>query len=302
MDKLRALETFIAIADRGSLTKAADALDVSLPTVVRLLAELESHVGARLFNRTTRRIHLTDEGERYLASCRLVMSQLRDAEAALSRAKAQPSGRLRVTSATKFGQMHIAPLVTEYLRSYRDVAVDLLLLDRVVDLVEEGIDVAVRLAPLADSSLVATRVGSVRRVLCASPRYLRANGRPRMPAALREHQLIRFSGTTPGDTWMFNANGKPLAVAVPSRYSTNAIDTALDACRAGLGIGSFLSYQVQSLVKARELEVILAEFEVAPIPVSIIYPHARLLSATVRTFVDLAVQRLRPLDFAALGR
>jgi DNA-binding transcriptional LysR family regulator len=280
MDKLRAMQTFVRIVDRGSLTAAADALESSLPSVVRTLAALEAELDVRLLNRTTRRIALTDEGREYYERCKRVLAEVDEAEAALSARRAAPKGRLRVTAPVMFGRLHVAPVATEFIAKHAAVQLDLVLLDRVVDLLEEGIDVAVRIAALPDSSLVAQPVGETRRVHCASPDYLRRAGTPKSPAELARHRCVNFSGL---------GSDKESNLVL----TTNQIDVALDACLAGIGIGQFLCYQVQGLLDAGKLERVLAAFEPAPLPIHVIYPHARLLSSNVRAFVDWTVPRLR---------
>jgi DNA-binding transcriptional LysR family regulator len=292
MDRLRAMEVFVRIVESGSLTAAADALDVSAPSVVRTLAALERSVGVRLLNRTTRRSSLSDEGREYYERCRRVLSDVAAADAALSARKAEPTGRLRLTAPVMFGRMHLAPIVTEFVAKYPGVEVELLLLDRIVDLVEEGIDAAVRISNLPESSLVAVRVGETRRVLCASPAYLKRAGTPRAPADLANHRCILFSGVAGNTEWLFG--GKRLArVTVRAVLRTNQLDVALDAVLGGLGYGQFLSYQVEELVANLKLKRILTAFESPPLPIHIVYPHARLVSPNVRTFVDIAVARLR---------
>src|SRR6187551_357780 len=181
MDKLRAMASFVRIVDRGSLTAAAAAAGTSLPSMVRTLASLERELGATLLNRTTRRIHLTDEGRRYLEQCRAILAQVQEAEAALRARRAAPHGRLAVTASVMFGRRHVAPLMIEFLKQHREVSGELLLVDRVVNLVEEGVDAGVRIGHLPDSSLVAIPLGKVRRVICATPAYLRSRGVPRSP-------------------------------------------------------------------------------------------------------------------------
>ncbi|MGH8807266.1 MAG: LysR family transcriptional regulator [Noviherbaspirillum sp.] len=300
MDKLRGIQTFIEIAERGSLTAAANALDTSLPTVVRKLAELEASLGVRLFNRTTRRIHLTDEGQRYLAICKATLGQLEEAEAALFDAKAQPSGRLVVTAPVLFGRLHVAPLLTQFMREYPEMTVELLLLDRSIDLIEEGVDVAVRIGHLADSTLHAVPAGVVQRVVCASPAYLKRHGTPKHPKELQQHPIVGFIGRGVLSEWRFRDNGRDLAVRIAPRLSTNSVDAALDACREGLGIGAFLSYQAQAPVKAGELRPILRKFETDALPITMLYPHAKLMSARVRAFIDYAAPCLRDKNFTRL--
>ena len=280
MDKLRAMETFVRIVERGSLTAAADALDTSLPSVVRSLAALEAELDVRILNRTTRRIALTDEGREYYERCRRVLAEVDEAEAALSARRAAPKGRLRVTAPVMFGRLHVASVATEFVARHAAVQLELVLLDRVVDLLEEGIDVAVRIAHLPDSSLVAIPVGQTRRVTCASPAYLKRAGTPKSPDELARHRCVSFSGLAPAP------GSSPV-------LTSNQIDVALDACLGGVGIGQFLCYQVQAALDAGRLTRVLGGFEPAPVPIHIIYPHARLLSANLRAFVDWAVPRLR---------
>lgn len=300
MDKLRGIQTFIAIADRGSLTAAATALDTSLPTVVRRLAELEDSLGVRLFNRTTRRIHLTDEGHRYLAICRNALGQLEEAEESLFDAKAKPSGKLVITTPVLFGRLHVAPLVREFMRMHPALTVEMLMLDRSIDLIEEGVDVAVRIGHLADSTLHAVPAGQLRRVICGSPDYLKRHGTPRHPSELAGHMGIRFTGRGVLSEWQFQENGRSFGVRIPARITTNSVETAVDACRDGLGVGAFLSYQIQAPVRAGELKPVLRKFETDPVPVHLLYPHSRLMSARVRAFIDFAAPRLRAQDFTRL--
>lgn len=289
MDKLRAMETFVRIVERGSLTAAAAALGTSLPTVVRTLAALEGQVGARLLNRTTRRIALTDEGREYHERCRRVLAEVAEAEGALSARRAAPKGRLRITAPVMFGRLHVAPVATGFIARYPAVQVELLLLDRVVDLLEEGLDAGVRIGRMPDSSLVAVPLGQTRRVTCASPAYLRRAGLPREPADLARHRCVSFAGLAAGNEWTFDRT----RVTVSPALASNQIDAALDACVAGLGIGQFLCYQVQALLDSRRLQRVLGDFEPAPAPIQVIYPQARLLSSNVRAFVDWSVARLR---------
>ena len=293
MDKFKGIQTFIAIADHGSLTAASHRLEVSLPTVVRTLAELERQLGATLFNRTTRRVNLTDEGRRYLEICRAALAQLHEAEHALTAARSKPSGRLTVTSSVLFGRMHIAPLVSAYLKRYPDVAAELVLLDRVVDLVEEGIDVGIRIGQLPDSSLHGVNVGMVRRVVCASPAYLKRRGTPKRPDELARHSLIHFSGLGSARAMHFADGGHSHDIRIAPRWASNSVDAALGAVVDGLGAGQFLSYMVEPLIRDGHLRLMLERFQPPAVPVTIVYPHSRLLSTKVRLFVDEAAPRLR---------
>jgi DNA-binding transcriptional LysR family regulator len=293
MDKLHAIRTFIQIVECGSLTAAADELRKSLPAVVRTLGALEAELDVRLLNRTTRRIALTDEGREYYERCKSVLAELDEAEAALSQRRVTPKGRLRLTSSVMFGRLHVAPIVTEFIVKYPAVQVELLLLDRVVDLVEEGIDAAVRIGELPDSSLVAIAVGQTRRVFCASRAYLKRGGVPQSPADMAEHRCVNFTGLAGPAEWSFGDGATAYRTSITPAFTTNQIDTALDACLQGVGIGQFLSYQVQALLDQDKLERVLVEFEPAPLPIHIVYPHSRLLSSNVRRFIDWAAPRLR---------
>jgi DNA-binding transcriptional LysR family regulator len=286
MDKLQAMGTFACIVDRGSLTAAADALNTSLPTVVRTLAGLEKVLGVRLLNRTTRRIALTEEGRYYLERCRRVLADINDAEEGLSAQQKEPSGTLSVTASVMFGRMHLAPAVTAFLKQYPGTRVEMLLLDRVVGLVEEGIDAGIRIGVLSDSSLVAIPVGHVRRVVCASPALLKRVGAPSHPKDLARLDCIGFTGLVPGPAWPFLEKGRPLSVQAKTVLTCNQAYASMDACAEGLGFGVFLSYMIRPLERENRLKVVLGDFEPPPLPVSIVYPHARLLSTRVRALVD----------------
>lgn len=293
MDKLAAMRAFVEIVDRGSLTAAADATGKSLPTMVRTLAALEAALGARLLRRTTRSMSLTAEGRGYLERCRRILADVEEAELALAAGTGEPRGELRMTAPVLFGQMHVAPAVVEFLRRHVRVSVELLLLDRVVDLVDEGIDVALRIAPLADSSMIAIPVGSVRRVVVASPGLLERAGAPRRPEDLAELPCVRFGGIAPGDVWRFRERGRDLTIRARGGFCCNQATAALEACAEGLGFGYFLCYQIEPLVAAGRLQVVLRNFEPPPVPVSLLYPEARLVSTRLRVFLDWMREHLR---------
>jgi len=294
MDRLKAMQTFVRIVDEGSLTAAARALDSSLPAVVRTLAALETKLGVRILNRTTRRISLTDEGRRYLDSCRQVLAAVESAETALTEEAAAPTGRLTVTAPVLFGQMYVAPAVTRFVQQYDNLRVSVLLLDHVVNLLEEGVDVGIRIGVLEDSSLVAQPVGMVRRVIVASAGYLRRHGTPRHPKDLLKANCVRFSGgTTPW--WTFHEGAKRFNVPVAGNLEFNHVAPAADACAAGLGFGNFISYQVAPHIREGRLKVVLEKFEPPPRPISVVYPHARLLPARTKVFVAWIKQELTDL-------
>ena len=285
------MEVFLAIAEHGSLTAAARALDASLPTVVRTLAAYESHLRVRLFNRTTRRVTLTEEGRLHQAHARELMERLRAAEAALASGASEPAGNLTITAPVLFGQLYVAPAVTSFVARHPQLRCSVLLMDRVVNLLEEGIDVGVRIGRLEDSSLVALPLGSIRRVVVASPAYLGRHGTPRHPRELAQHNCIRVSGNSP--SWGgFQEGGRALQVPVKGNLEFNQVFPAVQACVDHAGVGQFFSYQVTPLVAEGGLRIVLESFEQPPRPISIVYPHARLLPARTRAFVDWARQEI----------
>jgi DNA-binding transcriptional LysR family regulator len=290
MDKLRAMQVYVRIVEAGSLSAAAGALDMSAPAVVRSLASLERALGVRLLQRTTRRSSLTDEGREYYERCKRVIAEAGEADAMMQARRREPSGRLRLTAPATYGRLHVAPVVVDFLGRYPGVEVEFLLLDRVVDLLEEGLDAAVRIGQLRDSTLVARAVGETRRVVCAAPSYLRHAGTPRTPADLTRHRCIVFSGLSPGNQWAFGARQR---VAVRPILRTNQVEAALDACLRGLGCGQFFSYQVESALREGKLKKVLESFAPPPAPSQVVYPHAR-PSTNVRAFIDLAVEHLQP--------
>lgn len=293
MDKLYAMEAFIKIVDAGSITAAAEALEVSQPSMVRTLAALERELGVRLLNRTTRRMSLTDEGRDYYERSRQIVAAVDDAQQSLSARRAAPRGRLRIASSVSFGRRFVAPVVAEFLAAHPELNIELLLLDRIVDLVEEGIDLAVRVARLPDSSMIAHAIGDTRRVVVASPAFIKAVGLPKSPAELRGARCVSFTGVVATGSWSFGADRKPLQVPVKSVFVSNQIDAAIHACVEGTGFGRFLDYHVLEQIQGGKLLRVLQKFESTAIPASIVYPSSRQQSANVRSFVEFAQPRLR---------
>ena len=286
MDRLKAMHTFVQIAEQGSLTRAAGAMGSSLPAVVRSLAALEAHLGARLFQRTTRRIALTDEGRRYLASAREVLLAADAADRALTDEAREPAGHLSVTAPVLFGHMYVAPAIVRFMQQHPQIRCTVLLHDRSVNMLEEDIDVGIRIGPLEDSSLVAQGLGTIRRMVVASPAWLRARGgAPAHPRELAHESVVHGRVDGPSH-WTFHERGKAFNVPVTSRLAFNHLAPAIEACAAGMGLGMFFSYQVQGHVADGRLKKVLEDFEPPPRPVSVIYPHARLLPARTRAFVD----------------
>lgn len=291
MDKYKAMRTFVAIADEGSLTSAARALQSSLPAVVRALAAYETSLGARLFNRTTRRISLTEEGKQHLERSRQLLAGLDEAEAALRSGAGAPVGQLTITAPVLFGQMHVAPAVTRFVARHSGVRCSVVLLDRVVNLLEEGFDLGIRIGHFDDSSLVARPLGRIRHVVVAHPGYLRRHGTPRHPRDLQQANCLRTVGGQPA--WSgFQDQGRPLRVPVRGNLEFNHVLPAVQACADGAGIGRFFGYQVAQLVAEKRLRIVLEDFEPAPIPLSAVYPHARLLPARTRALIDWLAQEI----------
>jgi len=293
MDQLHAIAAFIKIVEAGSITAAAEALDVSQPAMVRTLAALERDLGVRLLNRTTRRMSLTDEGRDYYERSRQIIAAVEEARQSLRARRAAPRGRLRIASSVPFGRMFVAPVVAEYLAAHPDVHVELLLLDRIVDLVEEGIDIAVRIARLPDSSMIAHRVGETRRVVVASPQWIESAGLPKTPDDLRGKRCVSFTGAVSPAHWNFRAGKKQVQVPVKSVLVTNQIDAAVHACIEGAGYGRFFCYHVLEQIHAGRLVRVLTQFEDDVIPASILYPSARHPSPNVRSFVEFARDRIQ---------
>jgi DNA-binding transcriptional LysR family regulator len=285
MDKLRAMQCFVAIAEAGSLTAATHELGLSLPSVVRGLAGYETHLGVRLFNRTTRRISLTEEGRHHLERCRNVLAAIAESESALKAEAAEPAGAITLTAPVLFGQMYVSPAVTRFVQRHDKVRCNIVLLDRVVNLLEEGFDLGVRIGELEDSSLVAQPLGEIRRVVVASPALLRRHGTPRHPRELRAADCITRI-ERPGSWGDFQENGRRFRVNVGGKLSFNHVLPAVQACAAGAGFGLFFSYQVAPFVAAGQLKIVLEKYETDPRPISVVYPHARLLPVRTRALVE----------------
>lgn len=293
MDRLESMSVLLTAAEAGSLSAAGRKLGMPLATVSRKISELESHLKTRLLNRSTRRLTLTDAGQSYLAACRRILEEIDEAERGASGEYSAPKGELVITAPIAFGRLHIVPIVAEFLRAYPDVDVRLVLRDRVLDLLEDHVDLAVRIGTLPDSGLVATRVGLSRTVTCASPGYFAARGVPKKPGDLAEHDCITFIGLTTSDAWMFLAGRSEIAVPIRSRFTVNTAEAAIDAASAGVGVARVLSYQVAQAVKTGALDIVLEKFEPAPVPISLIHAGQRPLPLKLRAFLDFATPRLR---------
>lgn len=292
MDRYHAMRVFVRIAEAGGFAEAARQLHMSPPAVTRALAALEETIGARLLTRTTRSVKLTEAGQRYVEDCRRILAAIEEAEAAAAGSYAAPTGMLTLTSSVLFGQLYIMPIMTAFLDLHPQVTGRMLLLDRVVNLVDEGVDVAIRIGHLPDSSLRAIRVGSVRRVICAAPEYLAARGVPRVPADLAQHRIIAATSAWTSLEWRFGRDGET-AVQVKPALFCNANEAVIAAARAGWGLTRALSYQIGPDLAAGTLQIVLEDFEQEPLPVHILHPEGRHAPAKVRAFVDFARDRLK---------
>lgn len=296
MDHLQRLRTFVAVAECGSFARGARAREISAPAATRAIASLERHLGALLLHRSTRSLRLTEQGESFLADCRRVLADLDAAEAAVSGARHEPQGTLAVTAPALFGSRHIAPLLFEFLDRHPQVQARAMFTNRLVHLIDEGFDVAVRIAVLPDSTLTAVPVGHMRAVIVASPEYLRRHGVPRTPAALSAHRAIGFTIEGQDRTGWHFGQGRSRTAATPmERLVVNTNDAKVAAAVAGQGLARALAYQVTDEVRDGRLRVVLRDHEPPPVPVHLVYPAGRAAAAKVREFVAFAAERLRAL-------
>jgi DNA-binding transcriptional LysR family regulator len=287
MDRIDAMQAFVAVADLQGFAPAARKLGLSPSGVTRLIAALEDRLGARLLQRTTRSVTLTDVGARYLERVRRILADVEEAEGSTEGERTRPSGRLVVSAPIGFGRLHVSPVMSAYLTRYPEVSSELRLSDRMINLVEDGVDLAIRIGHLADSSLVARHVGEMRRIVVASPDYLRQHGEPKTPDAIASHQTIQFGAVAVSPEWRFVEDGREIRVACTPRFTTNSADAAIQYAEQGGGLTRVLAYQAAEAVKGGRLRVVLARFEPPPLPIHIVYPTSRLLSAKVRAFIDL---------------
>ncbi|KAF0804049.1 LysR family transcriptional regulator [Alcanivorax xiamenensis] len=288
MDKLKAMATFVRIVDSGSLSAAADAQGQSPASVVRSLAALERSLNVRLLNRTTRQLSLTEEGRDYLTRCRRILADVTEAESVLQERQRGPSGTVGITAPETFGRYHVAPLVNRFLSDHPAMRVNLVLEDKVVNLVEAGLDLAIRIGHPRDSSLVVRPLGQMSTVVCASPEYLASKGEPAMPRELESRPCVLFAPQ--GPLWGFHGD----TVRIDPTLVTNQIESARQACIAGLGFGRFYHYQVREALADGTLVKVLEAFEPDPIPVLLTYPHSQLLSRRVRYVIDWLAPRITP--------
>jgi DNA-binding transcriptional LysR family regulator len=292
MDKLHLMTVFVAVAEEEGFAAGARRMGMSPPAVTRAIAALETRLKVKLLNRSTRFVRVTDAGQRYLDDSRRIIAEVEAADEATAGINAEPRGHLAVTAPVLFGKMFVMPGIVDYLTRYPGMDVSALFLDRVVNLLEEGIDVGIRIGELPDSSMKAIRVGQIKRVLCASPEYVAGRQQPENPRALAQHNIIAASGVTPFVEWKFGLSGND-TVKVKPRLTVSSNDAAIEASLKGFGISRLMSYQVDAYFDSGQLVRLLEQFEPAAVPVHVVHRESRYASTKVRAFVDLMVARLR---------
>jgi DNA-binding transcriptional LysR family regulator len=293
MDKFGAMTFLLKVVEKGSLSAAAKELDVPLATVSRRIAELEAHLNTRLLNRSSRRLSLTEAGRLYVEACKRILEQVEDAERATTGIYKDPKGDLVVTAPIVFGRVHLIPIISDFLSEYPDIDLKLILADRLLDLLESNVDVALRIGELSDSSFIASRVGSVRRVTCASPSYLAAHGRPQKPEDLPNHICVTFDNLASPEAWRFSSPKGGVLMPIRSRLTVTTAEAAVAGAVVGLGLTRLLSYQITEERRAGRLELVLEDYELPPWPVSLIYAGQQLLPKKLRAFLDFAAPRLK---------
>lgn len=295
MDRLQALKVFVAVAEAESFAQGARATGLSSPSATRAINTLETALGARLFTRSTRRVRLTDVGRSYLAEVRDILAQLQAADDAASGAANTPVGQLRITCPQEFGRIYVTPLITDFLDRHPQVRAEVLMLDRIVNLVEEGFDLAVRIGHLPSSELTAVRIGQVRRVICGSPDYFAARGRPQQPSDLASHRVVSLASAAPSREWRFGPDGAQTARVNP-QLSVSSVAAAIGTAKRGWGLCRVLSYQVGPDLASGELETVLEAHEPAPLPIHLVHVEGRRAAAKVRAFIDFAAPQLRRVE------
>jgi len=287
------MQVLLAVVDAGSLSGGGRKLGMPLATVSRKISALESHLKARLMIRSTRQLKLTDTGRTYVEASRRILEEVQEAESVAAGEYSAPRGELVMTAPIVFGRLHVLPIVCEFLRVYPEVDVRLALGDRSVNLLDDQVDLALRVGALPDSALVATRVGAIRRVVCASPSYLAERGTPQHPRDLSSRQCISFELLAAADAWTFKGDSDDVVVPIRSRLVVTTAEAAIDAAISGAGVTCVLSYQVETALRNKQLELVLQSFEPAPIPVHLLYSRRGRLPLKLRALLDFAAPRLR---------
>jgi DNA-binding transcriptional LysR family regulator len=292
MDRFQEMQVFLAVAEEQGFAAAARRLNMSPPSVTRAVAALEERIGTLLLARTTRSVHITEAGQRYVEDCRRILAELEEAEESAAGSHAIARGQLTLTAPVLFGELFVTPVLVDYLEQHPAVSIKALLVDRVVSMVDEGIDVAVRIGNLPDSGLHTVKVGEVRLVVCASPAYLNQHGRPQHPDQLLQARVVEAASSSLVSDWRFAGPEGSLSVRPEPRLVVTANQAAINAACLGWGLTRVLSYQVAGKVAAGELEIVLEHFELPPLPIHVVYQGGRKVPAKVRTFVDFCAQRL----------
>jgi len=293
MDRLQAMTVLVQVAEQRSFAAAARRLNLSASAVTRAVAWLEDHIGARLLTRTTRSVRLTEAGERFCEDCRRILADLAEAEGAAAGAHAELKGPISVTASTLLGRLFVLPIAMRFLDDHPGVALRTMFADRVVNLVDEGIDVAVRIGELPSSSLHARRVGAVRRVVCGSPAYLARHGLPQTPADLKRHEIVATTASQSASAWRFFTDGTAVDTPIAPRLTTTSNDAAIDAAVSGWGLTRLLSYQIAPDLAAGRLKIVLSAYEPPPLPIHVVHAEGRRIPARIRAFVDFVDERLR---------
>jgi len=293
MDRLEAMSIIVAVTETGSFSAASRRLKKPVATVSRMVAELEARLKAQLFQRSSRQMTLTDAGRSYIEACKRIIEQVDDAEREVSGEYRIPKGDLAITSPWGLGHMHLLPIAVEFMNAYPEIALRLVLTDRIVDTVEENIDISIRIGNLADSNLIATKVGSVRFVLCASPLYLAEHGHPSEPAELAAHDCISIDSVAPQRSWKFIKDGREIVAPIRSRLTVSDSEAAIDAAIASAGITRVMSYKMEAARRAGQLVLMLEEFEQEPWPVHIVYAERKPVPLKLRAFLNWMTPRLK---------
>ncbi|MBS7588504.1 LysR family transcriptional regulator [Ancylobacter defluvii] len=292
MDRWQAMKVFVKVAEAESFAEAGRQLNMSPPAITRAIYALEEQIGVRLLTRTTRSVKITEAGRRYFDDCRRILADIADAEASAAGSHANPTGTLIVTGSVMFGQMYTLPILLEYLDRYPSVTGRSLFVDRIVNIIEEGIDVAIRIGHLPDSGLSAIKVGSVKRVICGAPSYFEKHGVPQVPADLAQHRIVAPTAAWASPEWQFGEETKT-SVTVRPRLLCNTNEAAITAAEQGWGLTRILSYQIGPALLEGRLQTVLSAYEEKALPIHVVHAEGRHAPAKVRTFVDLAVERLR---------
>jgi DNA-binding transcriptional LysR family regulator len=293
MDRLDAMSLLLTAVDAGSLSAASRTLGMPLATVSRKISDLEDHLRTKLLIRSNRQLTLTDAGRSYVAACKRILEDVGEAERAAAGEYSAPKGELVITAPVVFGRLHVLPLIVDFLKAHTEINVRMVLADHVVHLLDDHVDLAVRIGELADSSLVAVRVGAIRRVICGSPAYFATHGKPERPEDLMVHQCIRFEGLSPTPGWTFGRDKDTTTVLIKPRLIVNTAEAAINAAAAGLGVSRVLCYQVAQSLRDNTLEIVLRDAEPPPLPVSLVHAGQGRVTQKVRAFLDFATPKLK---------